>query len=52
MDRRKKILANSYEAATHEELQKVATEYGARVFPKVRVADGLDVQSSDLSGRS
>lgn len=49
MDRRKKILANSYEAATHEEFQKVATEYGSRVFSKVRVADALDVQSSDLS---
>ncbi len=49
IDRRKKILVNSYEAATHEELKKVATEYGARVFPKVRVADALDVQSSDLS---
>ncbi|QIN77503.1 DUF2726 domain-containing protein [Rubrobacter marinus] len=49
MDRRKKILVNSNEAATEKELWKAATEHGARVFPKVRVADALNVQSSGLS---
>lgn len=49
IDRRKKILANSYEAATHKTLQKAATEYGAQLFPKVRVADALEVDWSGLT---
>lgn len=49
MDRRKKVLANSYEAATHEALRHAATEHDAQVFPKVRVADALDVHSSGLT---
>lgn len=48
MDRRRKIISNSYEEATHEALRKAATEYGARVFSKVRVADALEVDRSGL----
>ncbi len=49
MDRRRKLISNSYEEGTHEALRKAATEYGARVFPKVRVADALEVDRSGLT---
>lgn len=49
MDRRKRILANKYEAATHEALIEAASNSGAKVFPKVRVADAIDIDKSGLS---
>ncbi len=49
MDRRRKIIHNPYEAATHEALEAVAVKYGARIFPKVRIADALDLRSSGLT---
>jgi hypothetical protein len=49
VDHRRKIISNSYEEATHEVVRKAATEYGARVFPKVRVADALEADWSGLT---
>ncbi len=49
MDRRKKILVNSYEEATDKVLREAVANHGARVFPKVRIADALRIQSSGLS---
>jgi hypothetical protein len=49
MDRRKRINVNRYESLTDAELRRVADEYGARVCPKVRVADALDINNSGLS---
>jgi Protein of unknown function (DUF2726) len=48
MDRRKRILVNQYEEATHAALRDAASRSGARVFPKVRIADALDIESSGL----
>lgn len=50
MDRRRRILDNPYEAETHRILSEVATKYGARVFPKVRIMDVLDLDKSGISG--
>ncbi len=44
MDRRKRILVNSYEVATEEALQEVAKKYSVRVLPKLRTADALDIE--------
>jgi hypothetical protein len=49
MERRRKVLTNEYEEVTHEALLDAAARSGARVFPKVRVADVLDVESSGLT---
>lgn len=48
MDRRKKIV-NFSEGVTVIKLRKVAHEYGAQVFAKVRIADALDITQSGLS---
>lgn len=48
MKRTKKIL-NFHEEATHAILSKVATQNGAKVFAKVRVADVLEINDSGLS---
>lgn len=48
MDRRKKIL-NFHEEATNVILKKAASANGARIFPKVRIADVLEIASSGLS---
>jgi hypothetical protein len=50
MDRRRLILSNQYEAETHRVLEETAAKLGARVFPKVRIADAIDVSRSGLSG--
>ncbi len=49
MDRRKPILINEYEKATDAALQDAALRSGARVFPKVRVADALEISHSGLT---
>src|SRR6476661_9207133 len=43
-----KKLMNSYEAVTDTLLNKVATEYRARVFAKIRIADVVPITSSGL----
>jgi hypothetical protein len=48
MDRRKKINVNKYEALTDAELRRVVEPWHARVCPKVRVADALDINKSGL----
>jgi len=48
MQLRKKLM-NSYEASTNEILQRIVTTYGATVFPKVRVADVLEIKGSGIS---
>lgn len=50
MDRRRLILSNQYEAETHRVLEETASKLGARVFPKIRIADVLDVSRSGLRG--
>lgn len=49
MERRRKVLTNEYEEATHAALLDAAARCGARVFPKVRLADALNVESSGLT---
>jgi hypothetical protein len=48
MDRRRPILVNQYEVATHEALKDAAARCQAQVFAKVRLADALDVERSGL----
>ncbi|AFY61576.1 DUF2726 domain-containing protein [Synechococcus sp. PCC 6312] len=48
MKRTKRIL-NFHEDATHAILSKVASQNGARVFVKTRVADVLEIKNSGLS---
>jgi hypothetical protein len=43
----KKIL-DFYESSTHIRLRKVCEEYGASVFPKVRLADILPIENSGI----
>jgi hypothetical protein len=49
MDRRRKILANEYEALTDKALREATTQCGAKVFAKVRLADSLHLKSSGIS---
>lgn len=49
MDRRKKIIVNRYEALVHEVLSHVAQKNGCAVYPKVRLADAVDIDRSGLS---
>ena len=49
MDRRKPILVNEYEEATDAALQDAALRSGARVFPKIRVVDALEIKHSGLT---
>ena len=49
MDRRKRLLVNGYEEATHRILEDAASKSGARVFPKVRMADALDIERSGIT---
>lgn len=49
MDRRRKIVTNPYEAETHRILKETASQYGAEVYSKVRIADVLDVRGSGIS---
>jgi hypothetical protein len=44
-----KLLLNYSEAHTDESLRAVCDAYGARVFPKVRVADVLPIEHSGIS---
>lgn len=46
---RRKIIVNKYEEKTYETLDTVAKRYDARIFPKVRVADALQITKSGLS---
>ena len=49
MERRKRINVNQYESLTDAALRQAVEEFGARVCPKVRVADALDISGSGLS---
>jgi hypothetical protein len=49
VDRRRRIISNAYEAETHRILESAASRYGALVFPKVRVADVLNLDGSGLT---
>lgn len=49
MDRRKRLLVNTYEVATDVALRKVAEKHGIRVLIKPRVADALDIEGSGIS---
>lgn len=44
----KKIL-NSFEESTHIKLNKVCEDYGTSVYPKMRVADVLQIENSGIS---
>ena len=48
MDCRKKIIANKYEAAVHNAISNVAKQNGCVVYPKVRIADALNIDRSGL----
>ncbi len=49
MDRRKRLLVNSYEAAADAALREVAEKHGIRVVIKPRIADTLDIDGSGIS---
>ncbi len=49
-DRRKRIL-NRSEKATEDAIRDVAEEFGARVLPKVRIADVYDITNSGISNQ-
>ena len=49
MDRRRKLLANQYEATAHAAIQKVVEGSECGVYPKVRVSDAVDIDRSGLS---
>lgn len=49
MDRRRPILVNEYEEVTDAILRDSVAGFGARVCPKVRVADALEIRGSGLS---
>lgn len=49
MSRRKRLLVNPSEVATDAVLREVATKYGTRVYPKVRIADALEIAESELT---
>lgn len=46
---RKKILVNKYEEETYKIVNEIRNNYNFRVFPKVRIADVLDIDSNVLS---
>jgi len=48
MHRRRRIIANEYEAAVHATLNEVAEKSSCTAFPKVRVADALYIDHSGL----
>jgi hypothetical protein len=48
-DRRRPILVNRYERTTDTELRKMVEKRDARVCPKVRIADVLDIEQSGIS---
>lgn len=48
MDRRKLINVNRYESLTDAALRQAVEEFEARVCPKVRVADALNISKSGL----
>jgi len=52
MDRRRKILANHYEAAVHTAIKGVIEKNDCTVFPKVRVADALDIDRSGIDNEA
>lgn len=47
----RKILCNQYESQTCQQAQGAAERYNAQVFPKVRVADCLDINQTPLTQR-
>jgi len=49
MHQRKRILVNQYEEAVDTALTESASRCNARVCPKVRIADTLDIQQSGLT---
>jgi hypothetical protein len=49
MDRRRRILVNPYEEETDTALAVAASKYNARVCPKLRVADALEISQSGLT---
>jgi hypothetical protein len=49
VDRRKRILVNKYEEIVHTTLKAVTAQFNAKVYPKVRVADALEIKSSGLT---
>lgn len=52
MDRRRKILTNHYEMTVHEAIKDVVEKNNCTVFPKVRVADALDIDRSGIENEA
>lgn len=48
-DRRKKLLVNEGEAITDAQLHALEADWNARICPKIRVADVMNIESSGLS---
>ncbi|HLP89751.1 MAG TPA: DUF2726 domain-containing protein [Nostocaceae cyanobacterium] len=51
MKRKKNLLVNNYEINTNEKLKKAASKYGAEVYPKIRLADVVDIENSGLDSK-
>lgn len=49
MNRRKRLLVNSYEGVVDAELRKVVERCGGRISMKTRIADALEIAKSGLS---
>lgn len=49
MDRRKPLLVNDFELATLKILEQTAIVHGVDLYPKVRVADAIEIYRSGLS---
>ena len=52
MDRRRKIIANQYEAAVHAVITAIAQKNACVVYPKVRIADALMIDRSGLDNEA
>ena len=52
MDRRKRIIANKYEAKVHDAIKAVAEKSNCVVYPKVRIADVLNIDRSGLNNQA
>ncbi|CAN5291021.1 hypothetical protein BH24GEM2_BH24GEM2_10020 [soil metagenome] len=48
-DRRRRLLVNHFEHATGEALRQAVSHDGGRVYPKIRIADALDIDRSGLA---
>ena len=51
MKHKKNLLVNKSEATTNEELKKAASKYGALVYPKVRIADIVEINQKILTDK-